>query len=244
MIFNLFNTKKNKHCFAFYNIENLFDIYNEEHRHDGDFTETSEKRWTLKRYKNKINKISFAISKIGLKETKMYPALIGLAEVENEAVLKDLIKHENLKDCNYSFVHYNSKDERGIDVAFIYDTKRFSVLNSKVHSILLHDEDGDVDYTRDVLHIYGTFLGEKIDVIVNHWPSRRDGNNETSKKRMIASNKVAEVITGIRLKNNDAKIVVMGDFNDDPSSESIKSLVDNNQLFNPMDTLLSIDRGT
>ena len=244
MIFNLFNPKNNKHCFAFYNIENLFDIYNEEHKHDSDFTETSEKRWTLKRYKNKINKISFAISKIGLKETKRHPAMLGLAEVENEVVLKDLIKHDNLKDCNYNFVHYNSKDERGIDVAFIYDTKKFSVLDSKVHSIVLHDEDGDVDYTRDILHVYGTFLEEKIDVIINHWPSRRDGSNETAKKRMIASNKVKELVTNIRIKNKEAKILIMGDFNDDPSSESIKSLVNNNELYNPMDTLLSIDRGT
>jgi hypothetical protein len=134
--FILFKLKKNKHCFAFYNIENLFDIYNEEHKHDGDFTETSEKRWTLKRYKNKINKISFAISKIGLKDTKTHPALVGLAEVENESVLKDLIAHENLKECNYKFIHFDSKDERGIDVAFLYDTQKFTVSNAKGHQII------------------------------------------------------------------------------------------------------------
>lgn len=241
---NLFNFKKTKYCFAFYNIENLFDIYNEEQKHDNDFTETSEKRWTLKRYKNKIKKISFAISQIGLKDTKSHPAIVGLAEVENKSVLNDLITHNNLKNCNYNFVHFNSKDERGIDVALLYDTKKFTVLESNIHSVIFKDENNDTDYTRDILHVFGTFLDEKIDLIVNHWPSRRDGNNETANKRMTTSNKVAEILTAIRSKNEAAKIVIMGDFNDDPSSDSIKSLVNNNQLFNPMDTLLSIDRGT
>ena len=244
MKLNLFNLKQNKYCFAFYNIENLFDIYNEDLKHDSDFTDTSEKRWTLKRYKNKITKISFALSQIGLKETKMHPAIVGLAEVENQSVLKDLTTHKNLKNCNYNFVHFDSKDERGIDVAFLYDTKVFTVLESKVHSIVFKKDNGNLDYTRDILHIYGSFLDEKLDIIVNHWPSRRDGNNETAKKRMTASNKVTEIITNIRTKNENAKIIVMGDFNDDPSSNSIKSLIDKNNLYNAMDTLLSINRGT
>lgn len=243
MKFNLFNRKKS-YCFAFYNIENLFDIYNDVDKHDADFTETSEKRWTLKRYNNKIKKISYAISMIGLEETKTMPSLIGLAEVENKAVLDDLIAHEHLNKTPFKYVHFDSKDERGIDVAFLYNSDQFVVKNTQIYNILLHDDDGDVDYTRDILHIYGTFLNEKIDLIINHWPSRRSGNIETEQKRMKASTEVSKVVSRIQNKNENAKIIVMGDFNDDPSSNSIKALVEKNNLFNPMDTLLSINRGT
>jgi predicted extracellular nuclease len=240
---NLLKRKKS-YCFAFYNLENLFDIYDDQHKHDGDFTETSEKRWTLKRYKNKLKKISYAISQIGLKETKSHPAIIGLAEVENEQVLSDLIASEDLVDKHYKFVHYDSQDERGIDVAFLYDSLKFTVKSSQIYSIILKDDDGSPDYTRDILHVYGMFLNEKINVIINHWPSRRTGNEDTEHKRLIASKKVNAIVQEIKHKNENAKLVIMGDFNDDPSSKSIKTLVDSNQLYNPMDTLLSIDRGT
>lgn len=242
MIVNPFRNKK-RYCFAFYNIENLFDIYNDELKHDSDFTENSEMRWTLKRYKNKIQKISYAISQIGVAETNSLPAIIGLAEVENKQVLNDLIQAEDLSKQNYKYVHFDSKDERGIDVALLYDTEKFELLQSEVETIVFNEENGDVDYTRDILHVFGNFMGEKMDILINHWPSKRS-DNENGTKRMMVSNKVSELVNRIRSKNESAKIVIMGDFNDDPSSESIKNLVNNNQLYNPMDTLLSIDRGT
>ena len=206
MKLNIFRSKK-RYCFAFYNIENLFDIYNDELKHDSDFTETAEKR---------------------------------LAEVENKQVLSDLVNSEALLESNYKFVHYDSKDERGIDVAMLYDPEKLTVKSSKIYSIELFDEDGSIDYTRDILHVYGTFLGEKVDILINHWPSRRSDNSENVKKRMIVSNKLSEVVKDITALNPNAKIIIMGDFNDDPSSDAIKSLVNDNQLFNPMDTLLSI----
>jgi predicted extracellular nuclease len=242
LIVNPFRNKK-RFCFAFYNIENLFDIYNDELKHDKDFTENSELRWTLKRYKNKIKKIGYAISQIGLAETKELPAIIGLAEVENKQVLNDLIQAEALANANYKYVHFDSKDERGIDVALLYNPKKFELLHAEVKTIVFDEENGDKDYTRDVLHVFGKFIGEKIDILVNHWPSKRS-DNENGTKRLQVSNLVSEIVGDIRLKNEFAKIIIMGDFNDDPSSESVKSLVNNNQLYNPMDTLLSIDRGT
>jgi predicted extracellular nuclease len=242
LIVNPFRNKK-RFCFAFYNIENLFDIYNDELKHDKDFTENSELRWTLKRYKNKIKKISYAISQIGLAETKERPAIIGLAEVENKQVLNDLIQAEALAQQDYKYLHFDSKDERGIDVALLYDPKKFELLHAEVKTIVFDEENGDKDYTRDVLHVFGKFLGEKIDILVNHWPSKRS-DNENGSKRLLVSNLVSDIVGDIRLKNEFAKIMIMGDFNDDPSSESVKNLVNNNQLYNPMDTLLSIDRGT
>ncbi len=242
MIKNPFRSKK-RYCFAFYNIENLFDIYSDKLKHDSDFTENSEMRWTLKRYKNKIQKISYAISQIGIAETLDLPAIVGLAEVENKQVLNDLIQADALVQANYKYVHFDSKDERGIDVALLYNSEKFEVIHAEVKAIVFEEANGDVDYTRDILHVYGKFMGEKIDVLVNHWPSKRS-DNENGTKRLEVSNLVSETIQNIRSKNEQAKIIILGDFNDDPSSESVKNLVNNNQLYNPMDTLLSIDRGT
>jgi predicted extracellular nuclease len=242
--FNFFNLKPKKHTIAFYNIENLFDIYNDEIKRDNDFLPSAEKRWTVKRYKNKLNKIGFVIPNIGNKQTQKHPAIIGLAEVENEAVLKDLVNSKHLKEFNYKFVHYNSKDERGIDVALLYDEAIFKVAHSKAYTIDLLNEKGEPDYTRDILLVSGLFEGLELHLIVNHWPSRRDGDFETEGKRITASNKVSEIIDDLKTINPEARILIMGDFNDDPSCKSIKQLVAKKGLFNPMDTLLSNERGT
>ncbi|WP_054852173.1 endonuclease/exonuclease/phosphatase family protein [Olleya sp. ITB9] len=242
--FNFLKPKTNKQTVAFYNIENLFDIYKDNLTRDRDFNPTSEKRWTIKRYNNKLRKIGYAISNIGRKETNSHPAIIGLAEVENEAVIQDLIKSKHLKEYPYQFVHYNSKDERGIDVAFIYDSKKFTVTSSDVFTYNFTNDDGSPDYTRDILLVSGMFLGETIHFLVNHWPSRRTGNNETEHKRLTASKHLQSIIATLKDNLPDAKVIVMGDFNDDPASKSIEQLVDNQGLYNPMETLLSIDRGT
>ncbi|CAH8284364.1 hypothetical protein EV196_101323 [Mariniflexile fucanivorans] len=229
---------------AFYNLENLFDYNDDRHTNDNDFLPISVKKWTPKRYDNKLRKLSFAISSIGMKETGKHPALVGLAEVENAKAIQDLINYKHLENCHYNFVHYDSLDERGIDVALIYDSTAFEVTHSDVFRIQLVNEHGLPDYTRDILLVSGLLDGEAIHVIVNHWSSRREGEKETEPKRMASSHKVTEIIANLRLVNADAKIIVMGDFNDDPSSNSIKNLVEVSNLYNPMDTLRSFSRGT
>ncbi|WP_303316322.1 endonuclease/exonuclease/phosphatase family protein [Flavivirga abyssicola] len=229
---------------AFYNLENLFDTTEDKHTHDNDFLPTSVKKWTPKRYKNKLKKLGFAISNIGRHETGKYPAIVGLAEVENASVIEDLINSEHLEDCNYDYVHYDSLDERGIDVALLYDANAFEVTGSETFTIQLFDDDGSPDYTRDILLVSGLLDGEAIHVIVNHWSSRREGEKETEHKRMASSDKAAEVISMLRDDNPDAKIIVIGDFNDDPSSKSIKQLVEGSNLYNPMEVLRSYNRGT
>ena len=134
-------------------------------------------------------------------------------------------------------MHFDSLDERGIDVALLYDTTCFKVTNSKTYSILLTNEEGEPDYTRDILLVTGLLEDEKINIIVNHWSSRREGANETEDKRLVASNKVIEIINELKTTNENAKIIVIGDFNDDPTNESIQNLVKNQDLFNPMISL-------
>ncbi len=229
---------------AFYNLENLFDLVDDETTNDDDFLPKSVKNWTPKRYKNKLRKLGFAISNIGRQETGKHPAIVGLAEVENAKVIEDLLDSKHLEDYNYSYVHYDSPDERGIDVALLYDAAAFKVIASEPFSVQLTDEFGLPDYTRDILLVTGQLDGETIHVIVNHWSSRREGEKETEHKRILSSDRVGEIITNLKLENEDAKIVVVGDFNDDPHSNSIKRLVENYNLYNPMETLRSFNRGT
>ena len=229
---------------AFYNLENLFDINDDLLTNDNDFLPTSVKKWTPKRYGNKLRKLSFAISNIGRLETGKHPAIVGLAEVENASVIEDLIAAKHLKDLDYSYVHYDSLDERGIDVALLYDTNVFEVIASETFSVELFNDAGLPDYTRDILLVTGLLDGELVNVIVNHWSSRREGEKETEHKRLASSDKVGEIISSLRLVNPDSKIIIVGDFNDDPHSNSIKRLVENYQLYNPMETLRSYNRGT
>lgn len=229
---------------AFYNLENLFDTYDDALTNDNDFLPDSVKHWTPKRYQNKLRKLGYAISNIGKEETGNPPALIGLAEVENNLVLDDLLNSEHLADKPYDYVHFDSPDERGIDVALIYDTTVFEVEVSEVFPVHIYDDDGSIDYTRDILLVKGILNTEHVHIMVNHWPSRHDGELITEPKRLLAAEKASEIIQSIKLENPEAKIIIMGDFNDDPFSNSIKRLMQSNDLYNPMTTLLSDDSGT
>lgn len=229
---------------AFYNIENLFDLKDSKLTHDNDFLPESVKRWTPKRYKNKLRKLGYAISNIGKQDTGKHPAIVGLAEVENAKVLQDLIDSKHLEDCNYQYVHFDSLDERGIDVAMLYDTSVFKVSHTETFTVPLTDDNGTPDYTRDILLVGGILDGETMYFIVNHWSSRREGQKESEPKRLAASEKVSEIISALTQKDENVKIMVMGDFNDTPQNESLKRLLADHGLFNPFETLRSFTRGT
>jgi predicted extracellular nuclease len=229
---------------AFYNVENLFDIKDNKFTYDNDFLPGSVKRWTKKRYETKLHKLANVISKIEFNAIQKPPTLIGIAEAENKKVLQDLIQTEDLKPYNYEIIHYDSKDERGIDVGFIYNRDEFELEYSKPFSVYLEKEDGTQDFTRDILLVSGKIKGELIHCIVNHWPSRRDGLDETSIHRIAAAKTVLRILECLKKKEPNPKIIVMGDFNDNPNNDSVKLLSDKGGLFNPMKTLLSYSRGT
>ncbi|MDG1730992.1 MAG: endonuclease [Algibacter sp.] len=229
---------------AFYNLENLFDIEDDPNTHDNDFLPRSEKKWTPKRYKRKLRKLGFAISNIGKKETGKHPAIVGLAEVENAKAIDNLIASKHLEAINYGYVHFDSLDERGIDVALLYDIDVFEVTHSESFIVHLTRDDGETDYTRDILLVSGLLDGEEIHVIANHWSSRREGAQETEHKRLAAADKVIEIMNSLNSEYHTPKIVVIGDFNDDPSSKSIKQMVNSLDLFNPMEVLHTYSRGT
>ena len=229
---------------AFYNIENLFDIENDPLTNDDDFLPTSAKRWTHKRYENKLRKIGSVIAKIGEEDTGTSPVIIGLAEVENRNVLMDLINSEHLEDLGYDFVHFDSSDERGVDVALLYKSNLFEVENSETFSVYLQNDLGLRDYTRDILLVQGKFGNEKLHIIVNHWSSRREGEKETEYKRIAAANVVNSIIAKLNNEDSNAKVIVMGDFNDNPENESISLLEKESSLYNPFKTVQSHNKGS
>ncbi len=138
---------------AFYNLENLFDTEDDPKTLDDDFTPSGFKKWSLKRYKRKLYKLAKTISEIGNEKTKTSPVLVGVAEVENERVMQDLIDAEPLRTTNYGYVHYDSPDERGIDTALIYCKEHFEVLYSEPIALVLFEDNGRQDTTRDILYI-------------------------------------------------------------------------------------------
>ncbi|EDP72708.1 hypothetical protein FBALC1_16442 [Flavobacteriales bacterium ALC-1] len=238
------NNNSETYTIAFYNIENLFDIENDPLTNDDDFLPTSAKRWTPKRYQNKLMKLGTVISKIGEENTEIAPVIVGLAEVENSKVVSDLVRSKNLIDQAYSYIHYDSSDERGIDVALLYKSDVFKVENSETFSVYLQDELGKQDYTRDILLVQGELYNEKLNIIVNHWSSRREGEKETEFKRIAAANKVNSIIRTLKQKKSSAKIIVMGDFNDNPNDNSLSLLEKESELYNPFKTVWSREKGS
>lgn len=217
---------------GFYNLENLFDPFDTEKNLDKDFTPLGKYKWNQEKYNQKIDHLATAISKMGLMRSNKPPVILGVCEVENESCLQDLIMSEPLKKINYGFVFHKSRDVRGIHVALLYQKNHFQVLEYNAHALDLSSE-SETEYTRDILHITGNLLGKRIHLLVNHWPSRTDGTQKTNEKRVKASNLVQELILQITQDEAEAKIMIMGDFNDDPCSESIEALISKG-FINPM----------
>lgn len=246
--FTLFAQKKSYQIrtIAFYNVENLFDIENDSLTFDDDRTPEGKDNWTLDRYEKKIEHISRVLSEIGNDITSTSPDIIGLCEVENNAVIEDLIAHKNLQDKNYGIVHFDSPDERGIDVALLYKKAAFIPNSYKSHRLLLFNEDGFRDYSRDQLVVGGFLDNEQFYFIVNHWPSRSGGEARSKPNRMAAAELNKRIIDSIVRFDANAKIISMGDLNDDPTSDSLKKVLrtkgkpntlEPNDLFNPMERL-------
>lgn len=239
------NKRENTIAVAFYNVENLFDTVDDPLTLDNDFTPKGNKKWSKDKYRHKIKKITSILSLLGSQESKYTPAIIGLVEVENANVLKDLVRHKNLINHNYKFIHYNSPDERGIDVAMLYRNDLFTVLSSESYPLPLKDTDGNTDYTRDLLVVKGVLNGDLVNILVNHWPSRRGGEKETRHKRIKAAGLVHEVINSIKKDDKvESKFIIMGDFNDDPSSESVKNSLVTDDFYNPFYNIHTNNNGT
>jgi predicted extracellular nuclease len=236
------------HTVAFYNLENLFDTINDVNKND-EASPIMEIRFNRgKIYREKVSNMAEVVSQIGYDVTKRPPSILGICEVENRTVVEDLISDEKLRKYNYGIVHYESPDDRGIDVGLIYNKDVFKVKNSSSHDVFITGNNSSKRRnTRDQLVVSGHLDGELMHFIVNHWPSR--GADET--KRIAAAEVNNFIIDSLRNKYESPKIITMGDFNDDPFDKSIKKIlgakknisdVKINDLYNPFETIL-VDEG-
>ncbi|MDO6515887.1 endonuclease/exonuclease/phosphatase family protein [Zobellia uliginosa] len=244
------NSQQNKpyriRTIAFYNLENLFDTENDSLTFDDDRTPEGKDQWTPERYRKKLDHLSRVLSEIGSSTSKTSPDIIGVCEVENRKVIEDLIHHPNLITKDYGVVHYDSPDERGIDVALLYKKKVFLPTSSSSHRLVLINEDGERNYTRDQLIVGGLLDDEQLFFIVNHWPSRSGGEARSRPNRMAAAKLNKHIIDSVQRLDANAKIISMGDFNDDPTNDSFKkvlktvgkvSQLEGKDLYNPMEKL-------
>lgn len=230
---------------VFYNVENLFDTYDDPKKKDDDFTPAGRNNWTDNRYDRKISQLSKVITEMTTRKD-IQPAIIGLAEVENRKVVEDFAKAISNENYTYNLVHRESKDMRGIDVAMMYRTDLLQVNDDEAVRVRFEDR----DYTsRDILHVEAEFFnGEAIDIFLNHWPSRREGQQESEHRRLSAATTLREEVDEVIGKNAEAKILIMGDFNDYPDNKSMVEILDaddqDGQLVNLAYTLNEQDKGT
>jgi len=206
-------------CIGFYNIENLYDTENDTLVNDEEFLPEGGNRWTPELYREKLGNMSKVLSQLGTDASPDGAIAIGLAEVENQRVLEDLIAQPALKDKNFGIVHYDGPDRRGVDVALIYRKEFFQVESSR--SIRLVNPNDSTFRTRDQLLVTGSLRGERIHVMVAHWPSRRGGEKASAHLRMLAAETGRRVIDSIFTAEPTARIVYMGDLNDDPVNKSL-----------------------
>lgn len=219
--------QKHNYVIGFYNLENLFDIYDDPAKNDEEFLPDGKNNWTQAKYEKKLYNMAHVIR--AMKEDNgAYHTILGVSEIENRLVLEDLVSEPEIADADYQIVHYDGPDRRGVDVALLYRPDQFTYLDSesipfnfegsKV-AITLSKEEQDYFRTRDILMVHGLIEGEHFAFYVAHLPSRIGGKGSDLRSRG------GEIIYNHSLqmesKYPGIKIVVMGDMNDNPTDESM-----------------------
>jgi hypothetical protein len=211
---------------AFYNMENLFDTVDDPHTSDEEFLPTSKLQWDQQKYTQKLDRLSEVIEALD----KESLALLGVAELENKRVLDDLLHTPRLSNKGFDYVHEDSDDPRGIDVALVYQKKKFTVL---FHKVLKPCRDHDCLKSRDILAVKGLMQKDTVWVMVNHWPSRREGQEASDPKRLLVAQVLKHTIDSVLKSSPSSKVIVMGDLNDLPTDAAPQSLTKDRSLFNP-----------
>ena len=208
-------------CIAFYNLENLFDTIHDEGKNDYEYLPDGGMHWTGLKYRHKVHNMAYALAQLGTDVTPRGAACIGVAEVENLGCLEDVAEEMKREyGRNYVPILLEGPDRRGVDVGFFYNPDLFQPVNVKGHELKAHYADGGVVKTRLQLLVSGYLEGEKIHIIVNHWPSRYGGELASRPTRDTAAMLCRQICDSIYLKEPAAKIIIMGDLNDDPFNHS------------------------
>jgi predicted extracellular nuclease len=204
-----------------WNVENLFDTRHDSLKQDEDFLPASPRRWDHKKYKEKLAHVARVISTAAEWHV---PALVGLCEIENENVMRDLTLHSPLKEYNYRYVMTRSPDIRGIDVALLYRRDRFKLLNCR--SLRIDSINETFRPTRDILHATGLLTnGDTLDVFVCHFPSRLGGIKKTEPYRLFAAQTLRNVVDSLFAIRIRPQILIMGDLNDYPHDKSVTGVL-------------------
>ena len=227
-------------CVAFYNLENLFDTLNTPGVNDIEFTPEGPNKWNSPKYIEKLDNLARVISEIGTDFTPHGPAIIGVSEIENRTVLEDLARRKAIVARNYQVVHFDGPDRRGVDVALLYQPDYFKVTSTKSYRLTIPDRDNF--FTRDQLLVSGELQGERMHFIVVHWPSRSGGESRSRPLRVAAAQLGRHIIDSLLLDDPNAKIILMGDLNDNPDNKSVTKnlraisdhkIIKKEELFNP-----------
>lgn len=211
----------------FYNVENFFDTKDDPDKNDNDFLPEGKKHWTQSRMNEKKNSIAKVIAAVG---EGMPPAIIGICEVENSYVMQLLTRYSPIKKWRYNYVHFDSPDSRGIDVALLYDKNQFELIDSKPIKVMFSKG----RTTRDVLYVKGEGPGKNIlHIFVCHTPSRLGGKGKSEPRRVQVMSIVREHVDSLLLTDPNANIIIMGDFNDTPEDKSLSMALGAEKLNEP-----------
>jgi endonuclease/exonuclease/phosphatase family metal-dependent hydrolase len=211
--------KGNRFVVFSYNMENLFDTEDAPQFDDDAFTPEGNMHWTVERYEKKLTDLARVILSVPEREL---PAIIGLSEVENRKVLEDLAGTRGIRRGDYRIVHEEGDDPRGIECALLY---RPDLFKYRSHEVIPIEDPMDPDYRyRGILHVQGTAPdGSSLHLFVNHWKSRSGGVNETERQRMFSAITLRRHLDMLLSGGSGFKVVIMGDFNDEPTNRSITS---------------------
>lgn len=220
-VFSTLNAQEKKYelySVGFYNLENLFDTIHDAGKNDFEFLPDGTNKWGTLKYTNKLKNMARVLNEMGTDVLPMGMAAVGVSEIENSRVLKDLVEHEILAPRGWNFIHIEGPDRRGVDCALLYNPKLFKPTGSKLAPYTT--EDNDTTYkTRGFLIVSGDMGGDLVHIIVNHWPSRF----AKSPARERAGKLVRQLKDSIMTAMPHSKVLIMGDMNDDPDNKSMKS---------------------
>ena len=219
--------KKQNYIIGFYNLENLFDTYNDPVKNDEEFLPEGKNQWTDVKYRKKLHNMATVIRSMAQTNGRFH-TILGVSEIENRLVLEDLVSQPEIASANYQIVHYDGPDARGVDVALLYRPDNFKLIdsesipfdfNSGTIEFAMNEEEQKSFKTRDILMVHGLLDGEEFAVYVAHLPSRIGGKGWDLRSRG------AEIIYSHAMQMEKRypgiKIVVMGDMNDNPTDRSM-----------------------
>lgn len=214
----------------FYNVENLFDTHDDPLKEDDDFLPDGFMRWTPWKYWEKLRNTTRVITAVGGMQS---PALIGLCEVENDSVLFDLTRRSPLRAQEYEYIITDSPDDRGIEVALLYQRHQFKPLQTCEYQIKFNRR--NTRPTRNILHVAGEVLnGDTLDLFICHFPSRSGGQRETEPARIEAATLLKNKVDSLFGIRENAHIIIMGDFNDHPGDKSLSQILGARSIHSPL----------